>query len=74
MDEQVQNVIDAWNQPGINPEYHAVQKIRLRALWPTLALAIDDLAKEASECQMEAEGYVPVGRRMMRSREERSQR
>ncbi|WNN93701.1 hypothetical protein SEA_CALLINALLBARBZ_51 [Arthrobacter phage CallinAllBarbz] len=36
-------VLNAWNDPGPNREYHAARKRQLRRDWPVLATALDIL-------------------------------
>ena len=40
----VQAVVAAWTNPGINPPYHRRAQAKLRREWPTLARALDRLA------------------------------
>lgn len=42
----VQRVLDAWNNPGIRPDYHAGMKRFLRYNWPVLYHALEGLAEE----------------------------
>jgi len=35
----------AWADPGINPPYHRRAQAKLRREWPTLARALDRLAR-----------------------------
>ena len=43
--EVVQQIVDAWNNPGVNPRYHADMKAKLKKEWPTLAYAVEALAR-----------------------------
>lgn len=43
-DDPLRAILDAWFNPGINPEYHRMWQDRLRAEWPTLARAIERAA------------------------------
>lgn len=47
--DSVQRVIDAWNDPGGNPQYHNAAKAQLRIAWPTLGQALDALVAPATE-------------------------
>lgn len=42
--DRVVNVVNAWNDGGIDPEFHEITKKILRKYWPVLAAAVDDLA------------------------------
>lgn len=42
---KIQPVLDAWNDPGINPQYHNNWKNLLRREWWTLFKALDNMAK-----------------------------
>jgi len=44
----IQAVIDAWNDKGPHPLYHVAAQEQLRAHWPALASALDNLTKEQS--------------------------
>lgn len=39
------DVLAAWANPGINPPYHRRAQAKLRKEWPTLARALDRLAR-----------------------------
>ncbi|MDD2326112.1 MAG: hypothetical protein PHW63_08970 [Alphaproteobacteria bacterium] len=45
-EDPVQKVRRAIEYPGINPEYHKAQIAHLRAAWPTLWLALEELINE----------------------------
>lgn len=42
----VEEVRNAWTDPGHNPSYHHSEKARLFRQWPTLARALDRLTRE----------------------------
>jgi hypothetical protein len=39
----LEDVFDAWNEPGPHPSFHRRAKARLRSEWPALAGALDQL-------------------------------
>lgn len=41
----VRPVLDAWNIPGIRPDYHELVKRDLRVSWPMLYTALHDLSR-----------------------------
>ena len=45
-EEELLRVWLAWNDPGINPEYHHRMQNRLRSEWPVLAESLDQLRME----------------------------
>jgi hypothetical protein len=46
--EFVQKVADAWNIPGPRPDIHMQAQMKLKKEWPTLWLAVRNLAKVAA--------------------------
>lgn len=44
--DPVEQVINAWNDRGPHPLYHVAAQEQLRAHWPALASALDNLTKE----------------------------
>ena len=49
MSKQVQDVYDAWNDPGVNPNFHRAMQERVRRQWPALARALDFLPRPKEE-------------------------
>lgn len=47
--EAVQRVVDAWTDKGPCPAYHEYIEEGVRASWPVLASALDDLAASYRE-------------------------
>ena len=41
-----EEIIRAWVDPGINPQYHARRQCVVRAQMPTLGRALDNMARE----------------------------
>jgi len=41
----IQPVLDAWNIPGIRPDYHEWAKRELWRMWSTLSVALDEMAR-----------------------------
>ena len=57
--DPVERLIAAWTDPGPRPEVHDAAKRRLRADWPTLAYALDDLTVSAPQ-RAEAKSMAAV--------------
>lgn len=49
MNPAVAAVLKAWTDPGPVPAYHRAEQQELLRVWPTLALALDELAVAAQE-------------------------
>lgn len=43
-ESKVLDVVNAWVDPGINPQYHELAKRNLYWDWPTLYKAVDELS------------------------------
>lgn len=43
--DQLEAILDAWNDAGPMPDYHEHMKFKLRRDWPTLADALDEASK-----------------------------
>lgn len=50
----VERVVQAWTDCGPVPAYHFAQQLRLRREWPTLASAIEELARQTQQEKEEA--------------------
>lgn len=55
----IEQVVKAWVDAGRRPDYHELQKRRLVLEWPTLAIAVNNLAehdaqRRGSETESEA--------------------
>lgn len=46
MNKEVQDVVDAFLIPGVNPSYHQEQLFNLKRYWPSLYDALVELAKQ----------------------------
>lgn len=47
--ELVLEIVDAWNDPGVRPDYHKQMQRMLRQSWPSLAEPVRELARRAKK-------------------------
>ena len=47
-DPDILAVVNAWADPGPHPEFHREYQNRVRLSWPTLGIALDNLAERMS--------------------------
>ena len=47
--ELVLEIVDAWNNPGVRPDYHKQMQRMLRQSWPSLAEPVRELARRAKK-------------------------
>lgn len=47
--ELVLEIVDAWNNPGVRPDFHKQMQRALRQSWPSLAGPVRELARRAKK-------------------------